>query len=107
MTWTAAVSSTGSGRQVADRAEELQAELAGLLAEHGSTLTADERADLVRLEEGSGWRPGRRPVRPGPKIAAFLDLFDRAEQEELTYRTLPAGTIDELRNAFRRGLSRA
>ena len=30
-----------------------------------------------------------------PKIAAFLDLFDRAEQEELTYRTLAAGTIDD------------
>jgi hypothetical protein len=46
-------------------------------------------------------------VRPEPKIAAFLDLFDRAEQEELTYRTLAAGTVEELRNAFRRGLSRA
>ena len=92
---------------MADRAEELQFELAGLLAEHEPTLTADERTHLVRLEEGYGWRPGRRPVRPEPKIAAFLDLFDRAEQEELTYRTLAPGTIEELRNAFRRGLSRA
>jgi hypothetical protein len=76
---------------MADRAEELRNELAGLLAEHEPTLTADERAQLVRLEEGYGWRPGRRPVRPEPKIAAFLDLFDR----------------DELRSAFRRGLARA
>lgn len=92
---------------MADRAEELRDELAGLLAEHEPTLTADERAQLVRLEEGYGWRPGRRPVRPEPKITAFLDLFDRAEQEEVTYRTLAAGTIDELRSAFRRGLSQA
>jgi hypothetical protein len=90
---------------VADRGEELRVELAGLLAEHGPTLTADERVDLVRLEEGYGWRPGRRPVRPDARTAAFLDLFDRAEQEELTYRTLEAGTVDELRNAFRCGLS--
>lgn len=46
-------------------------------------------------------------MRPEPKIAVFLDLFDRAEQEELTYRTLATGTVEELRNAFRRGLSRA
>ena len=92
---------------MADRAEELRDELAGLLAEHEPTLTADERAQLVRLEEGYGWRPGRRPVRPEPKITAFLDLFDRAEQEEVTYRTLAAGTIDELRSAFRRGLYQA
>ena len=91
---------------MADRAEELRVELEGLLAEHEPTLTADERAYLVGLEEGYGWRPGRRPMRPEPKIAAFLDLFDRAEQEELTYRTLEAGTIDELRGNFRRGLSR-
>ena len=92
---------------MADRAQELLVELASLLAEHEPTLTADERADLVRLEEGYGWRPGRRPVRPAPNIAAFLDLFDRAEQEELTYRTLAVGTIDELRDAFRRGLAGA
>lgn len=92
---------------MADRAQELLFELASLLAEHEPTLTTDERADLVRLEEGYGWRPGRRPVRPAPNIAAFLDLFDRAEQEELTYRTLAVGTIDELRDAFRRGLAGA
>ena len=90
---------------MADRAEELQLELAGLLAEHEPTLTVDERAQLVRLEEGYGWRPGRRPARPDAKIAAVLDLFDRAEQEELTYRTLVTGTVDELRDAFRRGLA--
>jgi hypothetical protein len=90
---------------MADRAEELQVELATLLAHHEPTLTEDDRAALVRLEEGYGWRPGRRPVRPAPNIAAFLDLFDRAEQEELTYRTLDAGTLEELRNAFRRGLA--
>ena len=92
---------------MAERAEELQLELAGLLAQHEPTLTESERADLVRLEEGYGWRPGRRPVRPETKIAAFLDLFDRAEQEELTYGTLAGGTVEELRNAFRRGLSGA
>ena len=91
---------------MADRAEELRLELAGLLARHEPTLTAAERGHLVRLEEGYGWRPGRRPVRPEPKIEAFLDLLDRAEQEELTYRTLPPGTVEDLRDAFRRGLSR-
>jgi hypothetical protein len=90
-----------------DRVEELHVELAGLLAQHEPTLTDDDRATLVRLEEGYGWRPGRRPVRPAPNIAAFLDLFDRTEQEELTYRTLDAGTLEELRNAFRRGLAAA
>ena len=88
-----------------DRAAELHVELAGLLAQHAPTLTEAERDQLVRLEEGYGWRPGRRPVRPDARTAAFLDLFDRAEQEELTYRTLEAGTVDELRNAFRCGLS--
>lgn len=92
---------------MAGRADELQLELAGLLAQHEPTLTEGERADLIRLEEGYGWRPGRRPVRPETKIAAFLDLFDRAEQEELTYGTLAGGTVEELRNAFRRGLSEA
>jgi hypothetical protein len=91
----------------ADRAEQLHSELTALLARHEPTLTDGDRADLVRLEEGYGWRPGRRPARPEPQIAAFLDLFDRAEQEELTYRTLAAGTVDELRDAFRRALSEA
>jgi hypothetical protein len=90
---------------MADRAEQLHVELAELLARYEPTLSDDERAQLVQLEEGYGWRPGRRPARPEPKIAAFLNLFDGAEQEELTYRTLVAGTVDELRNAFRRGLS--
>ena len=92
---------------MADRAEELHVELAALLAQHEPTLTKGDREVLVRLEEGYGWRPGRRPARPEPKIAAFLDLFDRAEQEEITYRTLEAGTVEELRNAFRRGLAGA
>jgi hypothetical protein len=90
---------------VADRAEELQLELARLLAEHEPALTDGDRAALVRLEESYGWRPGRRPVRPEPQIAAFLDLIDRAEQEELTYGTLAGGTVDDLRDALRRGLA--
>ena len=93
--------------RAADRAEELHVELAALLARHEPTLTESDRDTLVRLEEGYGWRPGRRPVRPEPKIAEFLDLFDRAEQEELTYGTLTVGTVEELRNAFRRALSEA
>jgi uncharacterized protein (DUF2267 family) len=93
--------------RAADRAEELHVELAALLARHEPTLTESDRDALVRLEEGYGWRPGRRPVRPEPKIAEFLDLFDRAEQEELTYGTLTVGTVEELRNAFRRALSGA
>ena len=60
-----------------DRVEELHVELAELLAQHEPTLTDDDRATLVRLEEGYGWRPGRRPVRPAPNIAAFLDLIVR------------------------------
>lgn len=90
---------------MADRAEELQVELEGLLVRYEPMLSDDERAQLVRLEEGYGWRPGRRPVRPEPKIAVFLNLLDGAEQEELTYRTLVAGTVEELRNTLRRGLS--
>ena len=44
---------------MADRAQELQTELAGLLAEHERTLSADERAHPVRLEEGGyRWRRG-------------------------------------------------
>lgn len=90
---------------MADRAEELRAELAGLLARHEPTLTGAERADLLQLERRSGWRPGSRPTRPEPKISAFLDLFDRAEQEELTDRTLASGSVDELRRSFRERLS--
>jgi hypothetical protein len=90
---------------VADRAEELRVELEGLLAQHEPTLTANERTELVELERRYGWRPGRRPTRPEPKIAAFLDLFDRAEQEEITYRTLEGGTVEELRLTFREHLA--
>ncbi len=88
----------------ADRADELRRELTALLAQHEPTLTDVERAELVQLERRFGWRPGRRPARPEPKIAAFLDLFDRAEQEEITYGTLAGGTVEELRIAFRQSL---
>ena len=90
---------------MADRAVELHAELAGLLAQHEPSLTDGERADLLQLEEREGWRPGSRPSRPEPKISAFLDLFDRAEQEELTDRTLASGSVDGLRDAFRERLA--
>ena len=53
----------------------------------------------------AGGGPAARPTRPEPKVSAFLDFFDRAEQQELTDRTLEAGSVDELRDAFRRGLS--
>jgi len=86
---------------VADRVEDLRAELDGLLARHEPTLTQGERADLAQLEERGGWRPGARPARPEPKISAFLDFFDRAEQQELTDRTLAQGSLDELRLTFR------
>jgi hypothetical protein len=90
---------------MADRVEALRLELAGLLARHEPTLTHGERADLLQLERRGGWRPGRRPMRPEPMISAFLELFDRAEQEELAYRTLPAGTTDDLRQVFRTRLA--
>ena len=90
---------------MSDRVEELRTELATLLVQHEPTLTDGERADLLQLEQRSGWRPGTRPTRPEPKISAFLDLFDRAEQEELTDRTLARGSVDELRDAFRARLS--
>jgi hypothetical protein len=88
-----------------DRAEELRTELAALLIQHEPTLTDGERADLLELELREGWRPGSRPTRPEPKISAFLDLFDRAEQEELTDRTLASGSVDQLRDSFRARLS--
>lgn len=90
---------------MADRVEELHAELADLLARHEPTLTDGERADLLQLEQRCGWRPGSRPIRPEPKITAFLNLFDRAEQEELTDRTLAGGSVDKLRETFRERLS--
>jgi hypothetical protein len=86
---------------VDERVERLRVELAGLLEKHGPGLSDIERADLLFLEARSGWQPGRRPMRPDPTVTAFLELFDRAEQEELAYRTLPAGSLDELRRAFR------
>jgi len=86
---------------VADRVEDLLAELGGLLARYGPTLTDGERADLARLEQRGGWRPGARPTRPEPQVSAFLDFFDRAEQQELTDRTLAEGSLAELRLAFR------
>ena len=91
---------------MADRVEQLQTELAALLALHEPTLTDFERADLVQLEERCGWRPGNRPTRPERKVSAFLDFFDRAEQQELTDRTLAGGSVDELRLAFRESLAR-
>ena len=90
---------------MADGVEQLQAELAGLLALHEPTFTDGERADLVQLEERCGWRPGSRPTRPERKVSAFLDFFDRAEQQELTDRTLVAGSVDDLRLAFRERLA--
>lgn len=92
---------------MADRADELRSELAALLTLHGPTLSDAERAELLDLEQRDGWRPGRRPTRPETKVRDFLDLFDRAEQEELTYRTLPDGSVEELRRVFRAGLSGA
>ncbi len=88
-----------------DRVEELSSELSALLDRHEPTLTDGERADLLQLEQRAGWRPGTRPTRPEPKVSAFLDLFDRAEQEELTDRTLAGGSVDRLRRAFRERLS--
>jgi hypothetical protein len=90
---------------MADRVEELRAELEDLLGKHEPTMSAAERADLLRLESRAGWRPGSRPTRPEPEVSAFLDLFDRAEQEELTDRTLAGGSVDELRRVFRERLS--
>jgi hypothetical protein len=92
---------------VAERAERIRVELAGLLEKHEPGLTDGERADLLFLEACSGWRPGRRPMRPDPMVTAFLELFDRAEQQELAYHALPAGSLEELRQVFRERLSRA
>ena len=91
---------------MADRAADLQVELAGLLDQYEPTLREYERADLLQLEQRCAWRPGSRPTRPEPMVVAFLNLFDRAEQEELTDRTLAAGSVDELRRIFREQLAR-
>jgi len=88
-----------------DRADDLRTELASLLEKHVPGLSDGARADLLFLESQSGWQPGRRPMRPEPMVCAFLELFDRAEQEELAYHTLPAGSLDGLRQAFRDCLS--
>ncbi len=90
---------------MADRAAELHAELAGLLAQHEPALSDADRAELLQLEEHGGWRPGRRPARPEPQISVFLNLLDRAEQEELTDRTLTGGTVDDLRRVMRESLT--
>jgi hypothetical protein len=90
---------------MADRVEELRAELEGLLARYEPALSAAERADLLQLERRAAWRPGSRPTRPEPEVSAFLDLFDRAEQEELTDRSLAGGSVEELRRIFRERLS--
>jgi hypothetical protein len=90
---------------VADRAAELQAELADLLARHEPDFSPGDRVELLQLEQREAWRPGARPTRPEPSVSAFLNLFDRAEQEELTDRTLAGGSVDELRRVFRERLS--
>jgi hypothetical protein len=88
--------------RAAERVQQLQGELASLFAQHD--LSDTERAELLELERRCGWRPGARPTRPEPKVSDFLNLFDRAEQEELTDRTLAAGSVDELRRVFREQL---
>jgi hypothetical protein len=90
---------------MADGVEQLHAELASLLARYEPTFTDGERADLVQLEQRCGWRPGSRPSRPEPNVSAFLDFFDRAEQQEHTDRTLVAGSVDGLRLTFRARLA--
>ena len=80
---------------MADRVAQLHVELAELIARHEPTLTDRERFELLHTEQHGGWRPRSRPTRAEPKVSAFLNLSDRAEQEELTDRTLAAGTIDE------------
>ena len=90
---------------MADRVAELQAELAELLIRHGPGFSPGDRAELLLLEQREAWRPGARPTRPEPSVIAFLNLFDRAEQEELTDRTLAGGSVDELRRTFREHLS--
>jgi hypothetical protein len=88
-------------------AQRMRAELSGLLEKHVPGLTEIERADLLFLESRSSWRPGRRPMRPDPMVTAFLELFDRAEQQELAYHALPPGSLEELRQVFRERMSRA
>ncbi len=89
---------------MADRVEQLHAELASLLDLHEPTLTVAERAEMVSLEGRCAWRPGSRPTRPERKVSAFLDFFDRAEQQEVTDRALAGGSLEALRLAFRERL---
>jgi hypothetical protein len=91
------------GDRATERVQQLHGELVALFAQH--ELSEGERTELLELERRGGWRPGARPTRPEPKISAFLNLFDRAEQEELTDRTLAVGSVDELRRVFRELLS--
>jgi hypothetical protein len=85
-----------------ERVQQLNAELLALFAQYD--LSDFERAELLELERRGGWRPGARPTRPEPNVTAFLNFFDRAEQEELTDRTLTVGSVDELRRVFREHL---
>ncbi len=89
--------------RAAERVQQLHGELTSLFAQY--ELSEGERAELLELERRAGWRPGCRPTRPEPQVSAFLNLFDRAEQEELTDRTLAGGSVDELRRVFRELLS--
>ena len=59
---------------MADRASDLHAELALLLAEHEPTLRDYERADLLQLEQRCAWRPGGRPTRPEKMVVSFLNV---------------------------------
>jgi hypothetical protein len=90
-----------------ERTDRIHGELSRLFETHELDLSDNDRAELLFLERQSGWQPGRRPIRPEPRIAAFLDLFDRVEQEELAYRTLPAGSLDGLRQVFRERIASA
>ena len=85
-----------------ERVEQLRGELDALFAQYD--LSEHERAELLELERRGGWRPGARPTRPEPSIAAFLNFLDRTEQEELTDRTLADGYVTELRRALREQL---
>jgi len=91
--------------RAAERVQQLHGELDALFVQYD--LSEYERAELLELERRGGWRPGARPTRPEPKVAAFLNLLDRAEQEELADRTLADGSVEELRRALREHLSDA
>jgi hypothetical protein len=89
--------------RAADRVQQLHGELDALFAQYD--LSDYERTELLELEQRGGWRPGARPTRPEPSIAAFLNFLDRTEQEELTDRTIADGSVDELRRALRAHLA--